>query len=132
MKTGTLAVLAVLVAVISLPFGAALAQVQGQERGAPAAPAQAPLEITVELLDAFVGAAVLVIEIRESWQSKIEAAENEAAAKEMAETARTEMRQAVEDAPGISTQDYVIIARAAQENPELARVIETRVRQRQQ
>jgi len=89
---------------------------------------QRTLELTREKFDAFIGAAVAVIDVRNAWQPRIRGAGDQEEAEALADEARAEMAQAVEEAPGISTAEYVAIAQAAEQNKELARAIEQRIR----
>lgn len=92
---------------------------------APVAPQDAPEvtpeaspEVTEDLLAAFVTAAVEVALVAETYGARIEAAED-ADRGALAEAAQAEMRRAVEDTEGISVEQYVAIAEAAQRDEAL-------------
>ena len=84
---------------------------------APMAPQAAP-EVTEELLTAFVTAAVEVAAVAETYGARIEAAD-EAERDALAQEAQVEMLEAVENTEGISVEQYVAIAEAAQRDDAL-------------
>lgn len=86
-----------------------------------------PYKLTSEKLDAFVGAAIEVIRIRQAWKPKIQAAADQKSQRELSQASQMEMKLAVENAPGISLEEYVIIARASRDDPRLAQEIQRRV-----
>ena len=93
---------------------------------------QQQVELTDQKFDAFVEAALAVMDVRAAWSPKIKGAESDEDAQSMMKSARQEMAQAVEDAPGISTREYIAIARQARQDSQLAERIEKRVRAAQQ
>lgn len=93
---------------------------------------QQSFELTEQKLDAFIVAALEIIKIREVWSPQIEGAASDAEAESMIDRARGEMEAAVEGTPGITPGEYMGIARAAQQNPDLAQAIEMRIRAAQQ
>ncbi len=93
---------------------------------------QQQVELTDEKFDAFVDAALAVMDVRATWSPKIKGAESDEDAQAMMKSARKEMAQAVEDAPGISTREYIAIARQARQDKQLAKRIEQSVRAAQQ
>jgi hypothetical protein len=92
-----------------------------------APPAGRELHITEPLVAAFVDAAVTVERIGASWKPKVQAAGSQAEAKQLVASAHTEMRQAVEAAPGISVEQYAAIARAAQKDPQFGQELKDRI-----
>lgn len=79
-----------------------------------------------EMVDAFIAAALAVNEVRESYMAQIEAEADQNAQMEMLEAADAAMLQAVEETPGITLDEYIAIANAAAEDPELAAQIDAR------
>lgn len=112
-------------ALISMPVAA---QAQSESGGGQA---QQQVEITDKKFDAFIGAALAVIEVRKTWTPKIQGAQGESEKQEMVKSAREEMSKAVKDQPGISTEEYIAIARQAREDQELAQRIQARVQEEQ-
>lgn len=94
--------------------GMALAQ---EAPEAPSAPQAAP-EVTDELLTAFVTAAVEVSVVAETYGARIEAAD-EADRDALAQEAQVQMLRVVENTEGISVEQYVAIAEAAQQDDAL-------------
>lgn len=84
---------------------------------APVAP-QATPEVTDDLLTAFVTAAVEVAAVAETYGARIEAAD-EADRDALAQEAQVEMLRVVESTEGISVEQYVAIAEAAQRDDAL-------------
>lgn len=82
-------------------------------------------------LTSFVDAALGVAEVRRDYAQRIEAAEDETAARELAQQASTEMRETVEQTEGITVDEYVEIGEAAQSDPALAERITMMVQERQ-
>lgn len=77
-----------------------------------------------EMLEAFVRAALAVGEIEERYNDRLMAAADTAERDALIEEAGAEMVAAVEGAPGITVEEYVEIAQAAQTNPQLgARIV---------
>ena len=94
----------------------------------PTPQAQQPtLKLDDAKLDAFVGAAVEVIRIRQTWKQKIDGAQNLEEKKQLSGAAQIEMKLAVENAPGITMKEYVIIAEASRQNSQLLQEIQRRV-----
>lgn len=71
-------------------------------------------------LTRFVAAAQDVNEVRLAYAPKVQAAENEADAKALAEEARAEMKEAVEAVEGMDVQTYIQIGEAARADKALA------------
>ena len=84
------------------------------------------LQITPEKIEAFVTAAIALNQVRSAWKPKVDAAKTEAEAEQLRDAASAEMRKAVENSPGITAREYVAIARAAQQNPNLNDAIKER------
>lgn len=79
-----------------------------------------------DMVDAFIEAALAVNEVREGYMAQIEAEADQEAQMEMLEAADAAMLQAVEETPGITLDEYIAIANAAAEDPDLAAEIDAR------
>lgn len=79
-----------------------------------------------DMVDAFIEAALAVNEVREGYMAQIEAEADQNAQMEILEAADAAMLQAVEETPGITLDEYIAIANAAAEDPELAARIDAR------
>lgn len=95
-------------------FAVALLLIAGSgPAGAQVAPSEAKLA-------AFIEAAVTVNRLRDFWTPKIGAAQSETEAEGLIEQANAQMRQAIERADGITLQEYMEIAQAADRDPALS------------
>ena len=104
------------------------APVQAQSTSpAPQTQERPTLNLDDAKLDAFVGAAVEVIHIRQSWKPKIQGAKTPEERDQMTGAAQIEMKLAVENAPGITMKEYFIIAEASRQNQRLLQEIQRRV-----
>jgi hypothetical protein len=86
----------------------------------------APLErpFSEEKIEAFVGAALDVVQLRDSYSQRIQQAESDAERERLVQEGNAEIRSAVESAEGISLAEYSQIGRAASEDEELnARIV---------
>jgi len=106
----------------------ALALVAGLGLAAPLAGAQSTGGQAVEAaqipdakLESFVEAADAIRGVMDEHRPQLEAAETEADRQAMTETVNAEIVKAVEQTPGITLDEYVEIARAVRENPDLER-----------
>ena len=100
------------------PLAPQVAQAQEAPQAVPEATPEVTPEVTDELLAAFVTAAVEVALVAETYGARIEtadAADRDALAAE----AQAEMRRVVEETEGISVDQYVAIAEAAQRDDAL-------------
>jgi hypothetical protein len=70
-------------------------------------------------IESFASAAREVHEVRSKWQTRLQEPGNADKVQELQTQARAEMRNAVEG-KGLSVDTYNAIAKAAQQNPELA------------
>jgi outer membrane murein-binding lipoprotein Lpp len=70
-------------------------------------------------LQSFADAVRAVNAVVEEWRPQIQAAPNEADARQMAEKANEEMRAAVAGTEGITIEEYQAIAQAAQADAQL-------------
>lgn len=107
-----------------LAFGtvpAALAQAQ---------PDGAALVQEERKLDSFVVAALAVDEVRNAYVAQLQTLEDEAAQQALIEEANVAIVQAVEDAEGITLEEYVAIGEAASTDPEIAAQLDTMMRER--
>ena len=96
----------------------------------PQAQQRPTLKLDDAKLDAFVAAAAEVIRIRQSWKQKIDGAQNLEEKKQLNGAAQIEMKLAVENTPGITMKEYVIIAEASRQNSQLMHEIQRRVGER--
>ena len=86
--------------------------------------ASAQSEVSDVKIHAFLTAAMSVNEVIEEWTPRIKAAESQEAADDLKAQANAELVAAVEATDGISPDEYVEIANAAQNDPALAARIE--------
>ncbi|MEE4119302.1 MAG: DUF4168 domain-containing protein [Paracoccaceae bacterium] len=103
------------------PLAPAFAQ-DGSADGAPpesGVQGGADMAVPDTLLDSFVTAALSVSSVAEDYQGRMQAAENDAARQDLAAEARQEMISAVEGTDGITVEEYVTIAEAAQTDEAL-------------
>jgi hypothetical protein len=92
------------------PDGAALVQEEGK-------------------LDSFVIAAFAVDDVRTTYIARLQEVEDEAAQQALIEEANAAIVQAVEDAEGITLEEYVAIGEAASADPEIAAQLDTMMRE---
>jgi len=111
----TLAATAAGMALALAPMTPVLAQ---DTSGADAAP-EAESAVPDALLESFVVAALSVSEIAETYQGRIQSAEDDAARQELATEAREAMLSAVQETDGITVEEYVTISEAAQTDEAL-------------
>jgi len=74
-------------------------------------------------LAAFAGAAIEVAGIRDSYSAALQQVETEAEGQALIDEGNAAMVSAVEDAPGITLEDYISIGEAAAADPELSQRI---------
>lgn len=116
-------------AALAIAFGAAgvaVAQQGGAQGGAQGSmqQQQAPdIDVSEEQINNFVTAQERVAEIGEKWSPRMENAESSEEANKARQSAQKEMVIAVKNS-GLSVQEYNLIARAAQSDPELRKRIE--------
>jgi hypothetical protein len=117
----------------ALAFGSAIALGTAAPVMAQDAPAQeidgAALIATDTKLDAFITAALAVNAVRQEYIGQLEGVEDEARAQELIEAANVEIVQAVENADGITLDEYVAMGEAASNDQELKAQIDTRFRE---
>jgi len=106
------AALAAATALVAVPLAPALAQ-----ETAPAP--QGSAAVTDGMIDSFVTAALNVSEVADTYQPRIDAADDDAERAAMAEEARVAMVSAVEGTEGITVEEYIAISDAARADPEL-------------
>lgn len=81
-------------------------------------------DVTQDQVDAFVEAALAVDNVRETYMPEIEAAEDEETRQSLLEEANTAALEAVEEVDGLSGDEYMAIASAAQQDQDLnARIV---------
>lgn len=85
-----------------------------------------------ELLDAFVLAAIDVAEVQQTYAASYESAEDDDARQGIVEEAQNAMITAVEDADGITVEEYLRINDAAQTDQELNQRIQARLQDQTQ
>jgi hypothetical protein len=110
--TRTLAAATAAAALTLVPVAPALAQ------EADAAP-EIDRSVPDELLDSFVVAALNVSEIAEEYQGRIQDAESDEARQVLADEAQAAMVAAVEEADGITVEEYLTISQAARTDADL-------------
>lgn len=74
-------------------------------------------------LAAFAGAAIEVAGIRDRYSAALQDVESEAEGQALIDEGNAAMVSAVEDAPGITLEDYISIGEAAAADPELSQRI---------
>jgi len=100
---------------------------------APAPPAAQAAEYDETKLKSFVVAFLEVNKVGQQYQPQLQAnANNEAERTRLREEANTKMVEAVENANGITVEEYTSILNTAQSNPELAQQINTMIREETQ
>jgi hypothetical protein len=100
------------------------------EQGAGEAPMAAPaLDVTDETLQSFAVAFLQVAEISQEYQPQLESAASPEEQDQVRIEAGERMIQAVEQADGITVDEYQGILQAAQTDPELAQRINTQIAQ---
>jgi len=104
-------------AVAFTPMAPALAQ-EAEPAPAPA-PAPAETQVSDEMLDSFVMAALNVSEIVDEYRTRIDAADTDSARQGLAEEAQAAMIAAVEQTDGITIEEYVTIGEAASADADL-------------
>ena len=104
---------------------AAVPAVAGQPAGIQLAQAQ---QFSDEKIESFAVAALEVSRIRDDYVARIQQAESEEQRQQLAEQATTEMVEAVESAPGITTEEYNAIIQAASEDQALSQRINEQIR----
>jgi hypothetical protein len=123
-KTFTAGALAALLALGSAPV---VAQTSGSDGSTDTMPQNGTsesggttAEFSQDKIDAFVLAAVDLSEVRSEYQQKIAQAPTEDEKQQLAVEGQAKMAQAVEQADGITIEEYTEIGTAAQSDPELA------------
>lgn len=103
------------------PLAPAFAQDGSADGAAPESGMEGGADMAVPdaLLDSFVTAALTVSSVAEDYQGRMQAAETDTARQELATEARQEMMSAVEGTDGITVEEYVTIAEAAQTDEAL-------------
>lgn len=70
-------------------------------------------------LESFVTAALMVNDLVEQWTPRIQGAQDETEAAQLRDQANSELVAAIENAQGISVEEYREISQAAQSDPQL-------------
>ncbi|MBK1698045.1 DUF4168 domain-containing protein [Rhodovibrio salinarum] len=105
---------------------------QGQQQSQQQAPTP---DFSDEKLDAFADAAVKISEVRRAWTPKIRQAQqggDKEKAQSLAEQATGEMRTTIQNTENISVKEYRQIAKAAQQDEELANELSSIVKTKMQ
>jgi hypothetical protein len=102
-----------------LMLGTALSVRAQDDKTAPQPPPAPSAEFDRGQIESFASAALQVREVRSKWQARLQEADNADKAQELQTQASAEMKSAVEE-KGLTVDTYNAIAKAAQENPELA------------
>lgn len=93
------------------------------------AQADAP-EFQAEQLDAFTEAYVAVSRLQQQYAMELEDAQSEEEQQTIVAEANAEMEAAIEAVDGITPEDYLVIAQAAAQDPELSGAIVARIESR--
>jgi hypothetical protein len=96
---------------------------------AAAAQTEAP-EFQAEQLDAFTEAYVAVSRLQQQYSMELEEAQSEADQQAIVAEANAEMEAAIEAVEGITPEEYLLIARAAAQDPELSDDLVARIQNR--
>ena len=80
-------------------------------------------------LESFVMAAFAVDEVRNTYVAQLQTLEDETAQQALIEEANVAIVQAIEDAEGITLEEYVAIGEAAAADPEIAAQLDTMMRE---
>jgi hypothetical protein len=94
---------------------------------APAAQQSQASSYSDEKIQSFVTAALEVEQVRQEYSAQFAEAESEEQRQAIAQQANDEMVKAVEDAPGISLQEYNQIAQAVERDPALSQRVAERM-----
>ena len=86
--------------------------------------ASAQAAVSDAKIHAFLTAAMSVNEVIEEWTPRVEGAESQEAADDLAAQANAEIKAVIEGTDGISTNEYMQIAEAARTDPKLSARIE--------
>jgi len=111
----------------ALVLAGMLAAPPGAAQTETAAPEIAAQDVTQGQVVSFVKAMIAAERVRQKYLAKIQAAGTEADRKALIDEADLAGRAAVDAVVGISADEYLAIARAAQENEELAARITARI-----
>lgn len=118
------------ISALTIGLGAAIGVAAAQD-AAPAPQAQAPATQAAPVDDAklksFAVAFLEVTKVTRSYQPRIEAADTSDAQQELRQEASQKMVETVNDAQGISVDEYNMIIQAAQTDPDLAQRINTHI-----
>ncbi|MCG8507913.1 MAG: DUF4168 domain-containing protein [Rhodospirillales bacterium] len=119
------AVIIIIASLIGMPVAPETAHAQS-DTGAAAGQTGAgagSFQLTEEKLEAFVDVAVRIGRMKKVWEPRIRGARTRAEATKYQDAAVKQMLAIIEGAPGISMEEYMGIAQAAQADDALARVI---------
>lgn len=111
---------ATILALAAAPLTPALAQ-SGSETDVPEQTEQTEqaVQYSESDLESFVDAAMKVMALRQTYEVRLQAAENQDEQQELVQQAEAEMKEAIEETDGIDVSTYTEIGAAAQENEEL-------------
>ena len=99
-------------------------QAQAQMEGAQMDPAE--IMANDSMIDAFIAAALDVAATRQGYMAQLEAATDEAEQMAIVEQADAAILEVVENAEGITLDEYIAVGEAAAADPELAARIQAR------
>lgn len=119
----TLASASVAVGIALMPV-AVLAQ---ETSAAPQATEDATAGVSGEKLDSFILAAVEIADVRQTYGTRLRGAESEEERQTIAKEGSAEIQKRVDEVPGITFDEYVEIANAASNDPELGERINKRL-----
>jgi len=119
----TLASVSVAAGLALMPV-AALAQ---ETSAVPQTSEDATAEVSGEKLDSFILAAVEIADVRQTYGPRLRGAESEEERQTIAKEGSAEIQKRVDEVPGITFDEYVEIANAASDDPELGERINKRL-----
>ncbi|MFP4275243.1 MAG: DUF4168 domain-containing protein [Paracoccaceae bacterium] len=106
---------------LAAPLSPALAQ--SQDDSEMPSDQQMETDFSEEELESFVDAAMQVAALRQTYQARMQSAEDEGEREDLAEQATEEMRAAVDATDGIDVDTYNAIGQAAQGDEDLSEQI---------
>lgn len=107
------------IAATAMSLAVAAAPAMAQSESAP----ESGAAFSDSQLAAFAGAAIEVAGIRDQYSAALQEVETEAEGQALIDEGNAAMVSAVEDAPGITLEDYISIGEAAAADPELSQRI---------
>ena len=113
-------------AAMGIALGALMATPVLAQSGTAAPEAQTQINPSDSDIDAFVLAALEVSQVRDAYLERLQQTQSETEQQTIVEEANAAILQVVEDAAGITIDEYVAIGEAAMADPELSAEIDAR------